>query len=199
MTGFGQPSGGGNWIKPAEINGHLILITKVHAIEKHFDNLKDAEVDRAEFDMVDLNGDRELQVSMYNSHPGIVNKLKSAMRQGNGVLGRIGQAPTQKGNPAWVLGPYVEGTDDVLAQKWLDAQSQPQFKQPQAQAPAAAPVTQAAPAAAPVQATAPAPAAVPANFTGKLGDQHYVNSHPVDAAQYERLKGMGILTETVPA
>ncbi|MFG1997894.1 hypothetical protein ACGFNU_01950 [Spirillospora sp. NPDC048911] len=161
MFQFNQPSSGA-WLKPAEHSGHLLLILKVHEVGERFDQLKGRDVPVARFDFVDLDeADPAPRRHVSDSHPGIVNKLLAVAHSGGMVLGRCGQVATDKGNPAWVLGPYAEGTDDQRAATWLTA------NQPVAPAPAAAPPAPAAPAAAPVPQPAAAQSAAVAAPAGQ--------------------------------
>lgn len=150
---FAQPSSG-NFFKPAERQNHLILIVSVSEIGERFDNLAGRDKPYAVADIVDLDAQPPaLERGVTLSHPGIVNKLGGAHRNGEMVLGRIAQVPTEKGNPAWVLGPYTPGQDDVRASQWLTANPINSFGQPSQQA---------APTPAPsVQQQTPAPAATP--------------------------------------
>lgn len=148
---FDQPTSG-TWFKPAEHAGHLLLITACHGIEKHFDSMKNGEVDKATIDIVDLDETPAvLEVNVLNSHPGIVGKLGKLLRGGNPVLGRLTQVPSSKGNPAWVLSEFQPG-DDARAEAWVKANPLTGFSQPTApaQAPVAAPQPVPAAAAAPV-------------------------------------------------
>jgi hypothetical protein len=161
MSMFTQPSASGGFFKPADANGHLVLITTVHEIAKRFDQLRNEEIDQAVVDLVDLDTpEQELRERINVTHKGIVSRLNSG---GGMVLGRIGQVATSSGFQAWALLPFAEGSDDVRAGAWVTAH-QPTFTQaaaPQpAPAPAAAPTPQPAPAPAPpAQYAAPAPAA----------------------------------------
>lgn len=197
---FDQPRSGGNWFKPAEHNGNLILIIKVHEVRDAYDNLKKEDVPRAEFDYVDLddrtnlddNGQPTLVAYAYDNHAGIVNKIKPALSTGRGVLGRIAQAPSDKGNHAWILGPYDEsGTDAQRARDWLakhKAPSQPGAARPAAPAPTAPASPAAPPAAAPVTAPAPAAPAAPAP-----NPAHQINGVQVDPEQYAKLVALGLV------
>lgn len=148
---FSQPTSSGGFFKPADANGHLILITTVHEITKRYDDLRKQEMDNATVDLVDLDAPgQELQERIVVSHPAIVNRLAAGDTM---TLGRIGQVSTKSGFQAWALLPFNEGTDDVRAGAWVTAR-QPSFTQAAAPAPAAP-----APAARP----APAPAATPAS------------------------------------
>lgn len=149
---FNQPSGGGGFFKPADHDGHLILITNVVKIEDRYDQFKGKEVPAATVDLVDLDGDQALREGVLLTHGGLVNRLHVGAHM---VLGRIGKATTTSGFEAWVLGPFDEqGTDAARAEAWLTAQARPQVSQP-----AAPPAAPAAPA--PVQQQAPAPAPAP--------------------------------------
>jgi pyruvate/2-oxoglutarate dehydrogenase complex dihydrolipoamide acyltransferase (E2) component len=158
MSMFSQPAAGGGFFKPAEANGHLVLITTVHEIVKRFDQLRNEEIDQAVVDVVDLDTpDQELRERINVTHKGIVSRLTAG---GGMVLGRIGQVATSSGFQAWALLPFVEGSDDVRAGAWVTAH-QPTFTQ--AAAPAPAPAAAAPQPAAPAaQYTAPAAAPAPA-------------------------------------
>ena len=142
MGMFNQPSAGGGFFKPAEHSGHLILITVVHEIGKKFDQLKQAEIDQAIVDVVDLEGDNELRERVAVTHAGIVNRLATGAKF---VLGRIGQVATKSGFQAWALLPFNEGSDDVKAEAWVNA-NKPTFTQAPPTVPAQAATPQAAPA-----------------------------------------------------
>jgi hypothetical protein len=147
---FTQP-GTAEWFKPADVPGHLILITHVQEIGIRFDTLSNRDKPHGVFDYTDLDEDGQPEHYQVNdSHPGIVNKLGQAQRSGGMVLGRITQAPSSQGQPAWVLGPYAEGSDDLRATAWLTAHPRKTVQQPEQrpQAPAtpAAPAASAAPA-----------------------------------------------------
>jgi hypothetical protein len=154
---FSQPSSGA-FFKPAEYHGHLILVVRVTEVGTRYDNLAGKDKAYVVMDMVDLDSPQpQLQQGVNDNHPGIVNKLTNAHRTGEMVLGRIGQIPSEKGNPAWVLGPFQEGADDLRASQWLQANPINQFGQPAAPAPQAAP-----PAPVPVpQPVAPTPVPQP--------------------------------------
>ncbi len=162
---FSQPSSG-NFFKPADRVNHLIIVVHVTEIGERYDSLAGRDKPYAIADIVDLDAQPPaLEQGVTLSHPGIVNKVTNAHRTGEMVLGRIGQVPTEKGNPAWVLGPYAQGQDDARASAWLTANPINQFGQPAAPAPTPAPAP--APAPAPIQqATAP--------YTTPAGPNHPV-------------------------
>ncbi|MFF2651496.1 hypothetical protein [Streptomyces sp. NPDC058045] len=131
---FNQPDTSfGGFFKPAEHNGHLVLITKVRDISKRFDTLRNEEIDQAEVDIVDLDGDGQLAEGVAVTHKAIVSRFSVGQTM---ILGRIGQVATKSGFQAWALLPFAEGTDDIKAQAWVTA-NQPTFSQA-APAPAAA-------------------------------------------------------------
>lgn len=170
---FAQPTSGGGFFKPAEANGHLVLITTVHDIAKRYDDLRKQEMDNATVDLVDLDAGGDLQERIVVSHPAIVNRLSPGATM---TLGRIGQVATKSGFQAWALLPYQEGIDDARAEQWVMA-NRPTFNQaaPPAPASAPAPAAQYTPPAAPhhqAAAAAPAPAAAPVgvnSVTGEIG------------------------------
>jgi hypothetical protein len=151
---FNQPteSAFGGFLKPAEHNGHLLLITTVHSIGKKFDTLRNEEIDQADVDVVDLDGDGQLREHVNVTHKAIVSRLTPGATF---ILGRIGQVATKSGFQAWALQPFNEGVDDKKAEAWVNAHK-PTFSQ-------AAPAP--APQPAPTVAPAPAPAAPPINTT----------------------------------
>lgn len=161
-TQFAQPSASGLFLRPADLNGHLVLVTEVTEAFDRYDDLAGKDKLNVRFNYVDLDGDQQLVEDAISSHPGIALRLKPHVGKGSAVLGRIGQEPSKKAgfNPTWVLGEYQEGVDDVRASQWLTQRAQQQMQQP-------TPAAQAAPAAAPSMAThghapAPAPVAAPA-------------------------------------
>ena len=109
---------GSRFFKPADHEGHLILITKVQDKRTVEDKYK-GEVTAVFVDFVDLDGsgDAHLSENVQITHGGIVNRLETGMEN---VLARVGKAPTSKGYAAWVLkGPAVE--DEATATKWLES------------------------------------------------------------------------------
>jgi hypothetical protein len=161
---FNQPTAGGGFLKPAELNGHLILITVVHEIGKRYDQLRNEEIDQAVVDYVDLDGDNELRERVNVTHKGIVSRLAPGATL---VLGRIGQVATKSGFQAWALLPFNEGVDDTEAEAWVNAHK-PSF-------------TQAAPAPQPTPAQTPA-AQPPVNTTtGEIAGGVDLNDPAVQA------------------
>lgn len=124
---FNQPAVMGSYFKPSDHNGHLVLITRVKATNRRFDEMRKAEIDEFVVDIVDLDGDQILHEDVKISHIGITNRLRVGSTN---ILGRIGSVNTGKGHPAWVLNSFVD-TDVPKAQAWV---TQKQFAQPQAAA-----------------------------------------------------------------
>jgi hypothetical protein len=172
---FNQPTEAafGGFFKPAEHNGHLVLIAVVHGIGKKFDTLRNEEIDQADVDIVDLDGDSQLREHVNITHKAIVSRLTPGATL---ILGRIGQVPTKSGFQAWALNPFNEGVDDKKAEAWVNAHK-PTFNQA---APPAVPAQQQAPAAT-VPAQAPA-AQPPINtVTGELAPGVNLNDPSVQA------------------
>lgn len=167
---FNQPSetAFGGFFKPADHNGHLVLITVVHGIGKKFDTLRNEEIDQADVDIVDLEGDNQIREHVNVTHKAIVSRLTPGATM---ILGRIGQVATKSGFQAWALQPFNEGVDDKKAEAWVNA-NKPTF-------------TQAAPAAAPTvpAQSAPAPAPQPPvnTTTGEVAPGVDLNDPSVQA------------------
>lgn len=149
---FNQPTEAafGGFFKPAEHNGHLVLITVVHSIGKKFDTLRNEEIDQADVDVVDLDTDGQLREHVNITHKAIVSRLTPGATL---ILGRIGQVPTKSGFQAWALNPFNEGVDDKKAEAWVNAHK-PTFTQAAPAAPQTAPAAAPAPAAQPPVNTA---------------------------------------------
>lgn len=192
---FNQPNDGGGYFKPANALNHLILILEVHKIETVVDTFggQVRNVDEATVDIVDLDEPgQELRQRCKIGNVGIVNRLVPGAKM---VLGRIGQVPTDKGNPAWVLNGFDETQDAPRAAAWVTAYQSGQFQSAAPAVPAPAPAVpapaavdpavlaaaqaqlaaqQAAAAAVPAQAAPAAPAvdqAALAALLGQLGAQ----------------------------
>jgi hypothetical protein len=152
---FSQPSAGGDQFDAKNHNGHLLIVfpksfsaetPTAHGISPS------ADVDIV---VVDAVSPATGQPVYYQNARLFGNLAKSVSRDlGGQVLGRLGQVPTQRGNPAWVLQNYTD-QDVALATPALNAYLGGQFKQPEAQPPAAPAPTQQWPQ----QAQTPAPAA----------------------------------------
>jgi hypothetical protein len=160
---FAPLSSGGSWLKPAERNGHLVIIANAQFVGRKYDEMRKGEVDVVKFDFADLSQpDEGWQTGMQSSHSGVTNKLTGILGQPDGkVLGVIGQVQANNGHLAWVLADApAEHVGPAVA--WLNANPAPVLVTANPFAPvAAAPVV--APVAAPVApVVAQAPAAAPA-------------------------------------
>lgn len=158
---FNQPAQGGGYFEAKEAIGHLVLITKVHEVYHNPTNVfggKPAPRDEAKVDLVDLDAPgQDHRERIIVTHPGLVNRLVSGATN---ILGRVGQIPTDKGNPAFVLNGH-EPQDVPRAQNWVQMWQAAQYSQPPAQAQTAPQAAQ-VPAQAPVQAQAAPQAQQPA-------------------------------------
>lgn len=99
-------SSGGDFPKVRDLHKRLLIIepTKFRSqeIQTKF-GLKDAVV----ANVIVVNEDEPAKSEQYNGmhflEGQLIGKLKGLVDSGKMVLGRIGQVPTDKGNPAWVL------------------------------------------------------------------------------------------------
>lgn len=158
---FAPLSSASAWLKPAEVNGHLLVIANVVFVKTEFDQMRNGNVDIYKFDVADLNAGAGWETGVQSNHPGITNKLQNLA--GRPALGRIGQVQTKGGFLAWTLAEPTE-QDVAAATQWLAANPVPAVANP------FAPVTAPAPAA--VQAFAagtPAPVAAPVAAAAPAG------------------------------
>jgi hypothetical protein len=155
---FAPLSSGGAWIKPADHNGHLVIVANVRPLSKKFDEMRKADVDVATFDFVDVDAGTGWQLNVNNSHAGFVNKLGAIIGNPEGkVLARVGQVAANNGHLAWVL---ADATAEDVPRALAFLAANPLALPPVFTAPAAAPVVTApAPVGLPAVAS-PAPAAV---------------------------------------
>lgn len=155
---FSQPSAGGDQFDAKDYNGRLLIVypksfsaetPTAHGISPS------ADVDIVVVDAIDP----ATGAPKYFQNARLFGNLaKSVSRDlGGQVLGRLGQVPTQRGNPAWVLQNFTD-QDVALATPADAAYKAGQFKQaenpmqqPQQQAPAQQWQGAPAPAAAPPQ------------------------------------------------
>lgn len=175
--GFSQPSAGGDQFDAKDYNGRLLIVypksfsaetPTAHGISPS------ADCDIVVVDVIDP----ATQMPKYFQNARLFGNLaKSVSRDlGGQVLGRLGQVPTQRGNPAWVLQNYTDQdaaaatpADNAYQAGQFRATETP-FQQPQAQqqAPAQAPAQQWPGAAAgPSPATTPPPPAPAATWPGQ--------------------------------
>lgn len=94
------------------LKGRLLLITPLEYIE-HI-TVPHGESDAVRADYVVLDGpDAPEEVENALIFPSVlVGNLKGRIGKGM-IIGRLGQKPTNKGNPAWVLEPSTDDDKDV--------------------------------------------------------------------------------------
>jgi len=108
MTTFASPSAQGETVKPADLQGHLLIIKPVEYKTGIQTSLGEAEA--IEVDLVDLDTNTE-----HNSVLFFNVALRSSLRSniGKQVLARIGQGVAKPGKSApWIL---INATDDQAA------------------------------------------------------------------------------------
>lgn len=145
---FSQPSAGGDQFDAKDHNGRLLLVyPKSFAAETPTAHgiSPSADVDIVVVDAVDATGK-----PLYFQNARLFGNLAKSVSRvlGGQVLGRLGQVPTQRGNPAWVLQNFTD-QDAALAGPAHAAYQAGQFKQaenPMQQPAAVAPPTYQAPA-----------------------------------------------------
>jgi hypothetical protein len=195
---FSQPSAGGDQFDAKDYNGRLLIVyPKSFAAETPTAHgiSPSADCDIVVVDAVDP----ATGAPKYFQNARLFGNLaKSVSRDlGGQVLGRLGQVPTQRGNPAWVLQNFTE-QDAAMATPADAAYKAGQFKQadnPQQQAPAPQQQWQGAPQqaapAAPQQYAAPPqqqyqqpPAAAPAPQQYQQAPQPQYGAPQSPPAQY---------------
>lgn len=179
---FAPPGDSGNYFTPKNLIGYPILIKAVHEVDRHWDNLKNnrqgGEVDRVRFDWVNLADpagvNAELNIDNYNTHVGIVTRLKQYVGTPKMVLARVGQLPPAQAGQSGAF--ILEAADQdpavvAAATAWLRNWEAKRFAPPAAPqaAPAVAPVAPVTPTAPvgmnqvpSIPASAPAPLVAPA-------------------------------------
>jgi hypothetical protein len=182
-VGFSQPSAGGDQFDAKDYNGRLLIVyPKSFAAETPTAHGISPSAD-CDIVVVDAIDPATGMPKYFQNARLFGNLAKSVSRDlGGQVLGRLGQVPTQRGNPAWVLQNYTDqdaalaGPADAAYQAGQFKQAenpmsqpqqpqQPQQAPPQQQwnaAPAPTPAPQRAPAAPPAQQWQGAPPAAPA-------------------------------------
>lgn len=165
---FSQPSAGGDQFDAKDHNGRLLLVfPKSFAAETPTAHgiSPSADVDIVVVDSVGPDG----RPQYFQNARLFGNLAKSVSRDlGGQVLGRLGQVPTQRGNPAWVLQNYTD-QDAALATPALTAYQQGQFKQ----------------AENPMQGQAPQPGAPAQQFGQQPPQQQYQAPAAPPAQQWQ--------------
>lgn len=160
-----QPQGG-VWLSPGKRLGHLVGIFNCTEKVKAYDEMSQSEKEKATFEFVDLDQERQL-IAGYDNHPGVTFKL----RVGNPavVLGRLAEVASARGIPAIVLQEHTP-EDAARLRDWYAnrntvrpaAQVPAQTAQTQVRTQPPAPLPAAAPALPPTEYVRPDGAPVPA-------------------------------------
>jgi hypothetical protein len=153
---FAQPSAGGEKFEPKDFGGALLMIYPKSYNPNEtttFGPSTSADCDIVVVDRQDPNAPGS---PVIKRNARLFGNLANSVRDsiGSQVLGRLGQVPTNKGNPAWVLQSYSDA-DAALAvpvhTAWVAGQFQPPANHQ------AAPAQQQPPAQWQGQPQAPAP------------------------------------------
>lgn len=108
------------FVKPADMDGHLLLILSVDGKREVFDKFKGSNVMTVEVTLVDLDGAKVPQKVRWQ-HGGLVSRLNVGEQN---VLVRMGKVQTKKGFAAWSLIAH-KPADTTVAVEWLEANSKP--------------------------------------------------------------------------
>jgi hypothetical protein len=106
---FAQPSAGGEQFEPKDFLGALVLIYPKSYNPN--DTTKHGQTTSADVDVVVVDRqDPQTGGPVIKRNARLFGNLANSVRDsiGSVVLGRIGQTPTNKGNPAWILANYTE-------------------------------------------------------------------------------------------
>lgn len=106
---FAQPSAGGEQFEPKDFLGALVLIYPKSYNPN--DQTKHGTTTSADVDVVVVDRqDPQTGGPVIKRNARLFGNLANSVRDsiGSVVLGRIGQTPTNKGNPAWILSNYTE-------------------------------------------------------------------------------------------
>lgn len=135
---FAQPSAGGEKFEPKDFGGALLLIyPKSYNPNEttQFGPSTSADCDIVVVDRQDPNAPGQ---PVIKRNARLFGNLANSVRDsiGSVVLGRLGQVPTNKGNPAWVLQNYTDqdaATAAPVDAAWKAGQFAAQVQQPQGQ------------------------------------------------------------------
>jgi hypothetical protein len=135
---FAQPSAGGEKFEPKDFGGALLLIyPKSYNPNENttFGPSTSADCDIVVVDRQDPQTGQPVVKRNARLFGNLANSVRDSI--GRVVLGRLGQVPTNKGNPAWVLQSFEPGgPDEQMAAPvdaaWKAGQFAAQVQQPQA-------------------------------------------------------------------
>ncbi|HVX91144.1 MAG TPA: hypothetical protein VHC20_06000 [Candidatus Paceibacterota bacterium] len=134
---FAQPSAGGEKFEPKDFGGALLLIYPKSYNPNEtttFGPSTSADVDIV---VVDRQDPQNPGQPVIKRNARLFGNLANSVRDsiGSVVLGRLGQVPTNKGNPAWVLQSHSDQEEAQAAPvhaAWQAGQFAAQVQQPQA-------------------------------------------------------------------
>jgi hypothetical protein len=135
---FAQPSAGGEKFEPKDFGGALLLIYPKSYNPNEtttFGPSTSADVDVVVVDRPDATGQPTVKRNA-RLFGNLANSVRDSI--GGTVLGRLGQVPTNKGNPAWVLQNYTDAdvaTATPVDAAWKAGQFQQQVQQPRTPTP----------------------------------------------------------------
>lgn len=127
---FAQPSAGGEKFEPKDFGGALLLIyPKSYNPNEttQFGPSTSADCDVVVVDRVDPVTNQPVIKRNARLFGNLANSVRDSI--GSQVLGRLGQVPTNKGNPAWVLQNYTDA-DAAAAAPVHTAYTAGQFQPP---------------------------------------------------------------------
>lgn len=153
---FAAPSSGSDSVRPADLLGHLLLITPLELKESIVTAF--GETSAIAVDLVDLDTDETFNDVLFFGRGLIANLKKNIGAQ---VLGRMGQGVAKPGqSPAWILNAVTDA-DTAKAVAYVTAQATGNITTP-------APVATPAPAVTPIaDVNDPAIQALLAQLTSK--------------------------------
>lgn len=129
-TPFAQPSAGGEKFEPKDFGGALLLIypKSYNPNEQtQFGPSTSADCDVVVVDRQDPTTGQPVIKRNARLFGNLANSVRDSI--GSQVLGRLGQVPTNKGNPAWVLQNYTDA-DAAAAAPVHTAYTAGQFQPP---------------------------------------------------------------------
>lgn len=118
---FAQPSAGGEKFEPKDFGGALLLIYPKSYNPNETTTFGPSTSADCDIVVVDRPDPTNPNQPFIRRNARLFGNLANSVRDsiGGQVLGRLGQVPTNKGNPAWVLQNYTDA--DVAAATPVDA------------------------------------------------------------------------------